>query len=337
VRFLPGHHWVRPMLLLLLLLEAGACGGASPSTLRPEGPGAHRVAGLWWFMFWVSVVVVAVVTALIVIGVLPRRQRRTTGVPGTPRWAGRMVLIGGVLAPVVVLSVLWVLTLTGMSALSQPVRPQAMRVQVIGHQFWWEVRYPEHGIVTANDVHIPSGLPVEIELTTADVIHSFWIPQLAGKTDLISGRTNTMWVQADRPGVYRGQCAEYCGLQHANMIFYVVADPPGAFQDWLARERQPATTPTEPLASQGQQVFLSSACVGCHSVQGTEASGQVGPDLTHFGSRISIGAGAVANTPENLTQWISDSQSIKPGNEMPPIPLSPEELRAVVAYLEGLE
>lgn len=248
-----------------------------------------------------------------------------------------MVLIGGVVIPVVVLSVLWVLTLTGMSALSQRVRPAAMSVQVIGHQFWWEVRYPEHGIVTANDVHIPAGRPVEVELTTVDVIHSFWIPQLTGKTDLISGRTNRMWLQADRPGVYRGQCAEYCGLQHANMIFYVVADPPDAFQEWLDRERQPASTPSDVLAQQGQQVFLSSACVGCHSVLGTEASGDVGPDLTHFGSRISIGAGAVTNTPQNLARWIIDSQSIKPGNAMPPVPLSPEELRAVVAYLESLE
>jgi cytochrome c oxidase subunit II len=247
-----------------------------------------------------------------------------------------MVLLGGVVVPLLVLGVLWAITLAGMSALSQPDRAAALRVEVIGHQWWWEVRYPQEGVVTANDIHIPAGRPVQVELTTDDVIHSFWVPQLTGKTDLVSGRINKMRIQADRPGVYRGQCAEYCGLQHANMIFYVVADRPAQFQDWLNVERQDATTPTDPLAQQGERVFLSSACAGCHTVRGTEASGQVGPDLTHFGSRVSIGAGTLTKSPENLLAWISDSQVFKPGNLMPPIPLSPDELETIVAYLEGL-
>jgi cytochrome c oxidase subunit II len=278
-----------------------------------------------------------VVTALILIGVVPGRRRRATSDRVTPRWAVRLVMLGGVLVPVLILAVLWVLTLSDMSALSHPGRSGPIRVQVVGHQWWWEVRYPQERIVTANDLHIPVGRRVEVELTTDDVIHSFWVPQLTGKTDLVSGRTNRMWIQADRPGVYRGQCAEYCGLQHANMIFYVVADPPDKFRDWLTGEGQAAATPTDPSAVRGQEVFLSSACVGCHTIRGTDARGTVGPDLTHVGSRISIGAGALPNTASNLAIWISDSQAVKPGNLMPPIPLSGDELEAVVAYLEGLK
>jgi cytochrome c oxidase subunit 2 len=248
-----------------------------------------------------------------------------------------MILAGGLVVPLVVLGVLWTITLADMSALSQPTRSTPLRVQVIGHQWWWEVRYPQEGIVTANDIHIPAGRPVEVELTTDDVIHSFWVPQLTGKTDLVSGRINRMRIQADMPGIYRGQCAEYCGLQHANMIFYVVADRPATFQNWVSVERQDAATPTDSLAQQGERTLLSSACVGCHTVRGTEASGRVGPDLTHFGSRVSIGAGTLNNSPENLLAWITDSQVFKPGNLMPPIPLSPDELEAIVAYLEGLK
>jgi cytochrome c oxidase subunit 2 len=288
-------------------------------------------------MFWVSAVVVATVTTLILIGILPGRRRRRPDSPSTPRWTGRMILAGGLVVPLVVLGVLWTITLADMSALSQPTRSTPLRVQVIGHQWWWEVRYPQEGIVTANDIHIPAGRPVEVELTTDDVIHSFWVPQLTGKTDLVSGRINRMRIQADMPGIYRGQCAEYCGLQHANMIFYVVADRPATFQNWVSVERQDAATSTDSLAQQGERTLLSSACVGCHTVRGTEASGRVGPDLTHFGSRVSIGAGTLNNSPENLLAWITDSQVFKPGNLMPPMPLSPDELEAIVAYLEGLK
>jgi cytochrome c oxidase subunit II len=321
---------------ILLAIIASACSDSAPSTLHPEGPGAHRIAGLWWFMFWVSALVVAVVTALIVMGVLRGRTSRAQHSPDTPGWTTRLVVLGGVVVPVIVLSVLWILTLSDMSALSQTGRPATLRVQVVGHQWWWEVRYPAVGVITANDLHIPVGEPVAVELTTDDVIHSFWVPQLTGKTDLISGRTTRMWIQADRPGVYRGQCAEYCGLQHANMAFYVVADPPRRFRDWLTREGQPAATPTDATPARGRDVFLSSACAGCHTIRGTAAEGDVGPDLTHVGSRISIGAGTLPRTSGNLAIWISDSQAVKPGNLMPPIPLSADELEAIVAYLEGL-
>lgn len=312
-----------------------ACSAHSPSTLKADGPGTRTIAGLWWFMFAVSAAVILLVTVLILVGIRPRLKARSE--LETPPWSKALMVGGGVIFPVVVLSVLWVLTLHDMSALSVPATSPALTVNVIGHQWWWEVRYPTQGVVTANDVHIPVGQPVRLNLTTADVNHSFWVPQLTAKTDMIAGRLNTMWLQADKPGVYRGQCAEYCGLQHANMIFYVVADARVAFARWMSQERQPPVQPSDPTLQQGQQAFVTSACTACHTIQGTTANGRVGPDLTHFGSRVSIGAGAVPNTAGNLGGWIIDSQSIKPGNIMPPIQVAARQLQALIQYLESLK
>jgi cytochrome c oxidase subunit II len=331
------------------------CSTEAPSTLDPQGPVPHRVAGLFWFMLVVSACVVAAVSALIIVGVVRARRSRTSDDPHeTPRWSIPMVTVGGVIFPVIVLSVLWVLTLQGMAANSEPDRPTAFTVDVVGLQWWWEVRYPDFGgFVTANEVHIPAGQPVRLRLSTRDVIHSFWVPQVMGKMDMISGEVNETWMQADRPGVYRGQCAEYCGAQHANMALYVVAHSPAEFQTWLTGERGDAASPTAPDAVQGRDVLLRSACVACHTIRGvSEATAQGrefvfgqnepftavrGPDLTHFGGRIAIGAGTVPNTPGNLGGWIIDSQTIKPGNRMPPIQLSGPDLQALIAYLESLD
>jgi cytochrome c oxidase subunit 2 len=336
--------------VVLLLLTS--CSTAAPSTLNPKGPGASRIAALWWFMFAVSAAVIVLVTVLIFAGVLPRRRRRSD--PGqTPRWANGMILVGGLLFPIAVLSILWVWVLRDMSALSSPARGQTLQIDVVGHQWFWEVRYPKEGFATANDIHIPVGEPVRLRLTTVDVLHSFWVPQLTGKTDLISGRVNNMTIQADHPGVYRGQCAEFCGLQHANMIFYVIAQPRAQFDSWIEAESSPPATPTDPVAAAGREVFLNEPCVACHVIRGTSehvAPGSAlsgmglgpttaveGPDLTDFGSRLSIGAGTVPNTRGNLGGWIVDSQSIKPGNYMPPIPVGAKELQELIAYLESLK
>ena len=206
-----------------------------------------------------------------------------------------------------------------------------------GHDWWWEVRYPDQGIVSANEIHVPVGRPVRLRLTSADVIHSFWVPQLTVKTDLIPGQTNTTWIQASNPGTYRGQCAEYCGLQHAKMAILVIADPPDAFARWLANERQPATAAADPLAARGRLALERNSCAACHTVRGTTASGTLGPDLTHFGGRRTIGADTLPNTPGNLGGWIVNSQTVKPGNKMPPQPLTPQELQALLAYLESLK
>ena len=237
--------------------------------------------------------------------------------------------------PLVVLAALWVLVLHDIGALSDP-GTQRLTVDVIGHQWWWEVRYPQQGVVTANDVHIPVGQPVELRLSTADVLHSFWVPELTGKTDMIAGRINHMTVEASNAGVYRGQCAEFCGLQHANMIFFVVAEPPATFQQWLSRQVQGPPAPTDPTLARGEQVFVNAACVACHAIKNTPANGTLGPDLSNIGGRLSVGAGAVPNDTGNLAGWIIDSQGIKPGNLMPRMQLPAQDLQALVAYLESL-
>ncbi|MDP8956009.1 MAG: cytochrome c oxidase subunit II [Actinomycetota bacterium] len=304
---------------------------------------AERIAGIWWFMFWVSVAVVAFVGALLVVGMVRRRRRsgddgaETEEPTSTRRWEGRLLLFGGVVGPLLILFVLWLLTLRDVDLLAEPPRPPALTVDVVGRLWWWEVRYPQHRIVSANEVHIPVGQPVRLRLTTNGVIHSFWVPQLAGKTDMITGKVNTMWLEAERPGVYRGQCAEYCGIQHANMAFFVIAHPEAAFQQWLAEHASIPPEPTDPLLERGRSLFVTGTCATCHTIRGTPATGTVGPDLTNFGSRLTIGAGAVPNRPGYLGGWIVDSQSIKPGNLMPPIQVGAHELQALIAYLQSLK
>jgi cytochrome c oxidase subunit 2 len=209
-----------------------------------------------------------------------------------------------------------------------------LTIEVIGHMWWWEVRYPG-GVETANEIHVPVGETVRFEVSSVDVIHSFWVPELAPKIDMIPGRTNVLDVRAERPGTYRGQCAEFCGLQHANMALFVVAEARAEFDAWLRNEALPAPVPG-PGATAGLGILLDSSCVGCHTIRGTEASGTLGPDLTHVAARQTLAAGTIANTHENLAAWISHPQSIKPGAVMPPTELSPQELSAVVEYLEGL-
>jgi cytochrome c oxidase subunit 2 len=211
---------------------------------------------------------------------------------------------------------------------------------VSGHQWWWEIEYeegiPARHVLTANELHIPIGRPVVLKVTSRDVIHSFWAPNLQGKRDLIPGYTTAIWMQADQAGVFRGQCAEFCGLQHAHMAFAVIAEPEADYQRWLEAMRQPARAPESDAERRGQEIFMTSRCAGCHTVQGTDAHGQVAPDLTHIASRSTVGAGTLPNTPAHLAAWVRDSQASKPGNQMPPNPLNPIDLQALVAYLETL-
>lgn len=254
-----------------------------------------------------------------------------------PRGGGlSWIVIGGVVMPAIILLGTMVYSLAVLAQTSRPNGKPALAVQVVGHRWWWEVRYPgtspEQVFVTANEIHIPVGVPVRLELTTADVIHSFWIPQLAGKTDLIPGQRNVAWIEADTAGRYWGHCGEYCGLQHANMMMTVVAEPAAEFTGWLAAQRLPAAA-----GGQGRAVFDRSACAVCHTVRGTDAAGILGPDLTHVASRATIAAGALANSQGNLVGWIANPQGIKPGVLMPAVPLSPGDLQAVVSYLRELE
>jgi cytochrome c oxidase subunit 2 len=319
--------------------------GAPMNYMRPHGYVAAHEASLGWWLLIVSAVVVLLVLVLVLIASL-RRHPPARGehalVGRTERHAGlRWIYVGGLIVPGIVLVLTNFFTIGTLNAVSTPPRPPAVTVQVIGHRWWWEVKYvgagAEQTVVTANEIHVPVGEPVKLELTSSDVVHSFWIPQLAGKTDLNPGMVNVSWIQADTAGIYRGQCTEYCGLQHANMAAYVVAESPERFREWLATERKPATPPGDPAAAAGEAVFVKSACAACHAIRGSDALGRVGPDLTHLASRHTIAAGTLDNTRGNLAGWIANSQAIKPGNDMPTMTLRPEDLQALLAYLETLK
>jgi cytochrome c oxidase subunit 2 len=242
--------------------------------------------------------------------------------------------IAWTIAPAIILLIVFVLMIRTMNAAAQPPAG-AMQIKVVGHQWWWEFQYPELGITTANELYIPAGEPVMVELDSDNVIHSFWIPRLAGKTDVVPGQTNTMWFQANEPGNYRGQCAELCGAQHANMNFTVIALPPAQFEIWANRQQQPAAAATG-QAAEGEQIFLNGPCIACHTIDGTVAQGILGPNLTHFASRQTIAGLALKNTPENLARWLADPQALKPRNKMLINQLSQAEVEALVAYLGSL-
>jgi cytochrome c oxidase subunit II len=307
--------------------------GSSQSTLAPHSGPAGDIDTLWWVMFIGSAIVFGVVTVLLLVGALRRRGSRTPAQTDTPA-ARRLVLFGGALIPLVVLIALFAFVLNTLPSTSAAqARKGRLTIRVIGHQWFWEVRYPASGVVTANEIHIPVGVPVRIEARTADVIHSFWVPALNRKIDMIPGRDNELLLRADRAGTYRGQCAEFCGLEHALMAFSVVAESRGSFDAWLANQRG---TPSGG-SDNGRSVFMTAGCAGCHTIRGTAAIGRVGPDLTHVGARATLAAGTIPNTPDELRRWIRDPQHAKPGNRMPALGLSDDQLDSVVAYLEGLK
>jgi cytochrome c oxidase subunit 2 len=334
--------WRKLKLTITLLISAAAFAGCAtaPSTLNPQGPDAERTANLWWLMFAIAVVVMVVVTALLLIAILRRQHNapeRSLETQPTDRGAIVLILIGGAFVPAVVLLILMGLAVVAEQASASPQHGSGT-VEVIGHQWWWEVRYPDQDIVTANEIHIPVGQSFLFKLTTADVIHSFWVPQLHGKIDMIPGQTNSIWIQADKAGTYRGECAEYCGVEHAKMDLIVVADTQSDFNTWLVNQQKPAPAPSNStILEEGQQDFLGSSCVYCHTIKGTNASGTIGPDLTHLASRSTIGAGLLPNNPGNLAGWIVNSQALKPGNKMPPMDLNSDQVQSILAYLESLK
>jgi cytochrome c oxidase subunit 2 len=251
-----------------------------------------------------------------------------------------LVAVAVALSIVALLALLTVSVITGRN-LELLGAQDALRIRITANQWWWDVQYlnpiPSLMVTTANEIHIPVGRPVAILLQSYDVVHSLWIPALHGKRDLIPGRLSEIWIQADQPGFYRGQCAEYCGLQHAKMALTVVADTPDDFQRWLTHMRSPAPAPGTPSQIRGREVIERGPCAMCHSIQGTLAGGRTAPDLTHLGSRSTIAAGTLPNSRGNLGGWIADPQHIKPGNHMPVPGLSSDELVAVLDYLETLK
>lgn len=327
------------LLRLLVLVFLAGCEGRQ-SAIDPQGPLAERVALFFWIMLGVAALIFALVLVVLLVGVFRGRLSRQSQ-PLTLVQSRNLVLWAAVVMPVGVLLAFTVSSASIDRIMHQPLPKDALIVEVTGHQWWWEVHYldPDEKRIaaTANEIHIPVGRPVRLHLKSTDVIHSFWVPNLNGKTDLIPGKTNESWIQADRAGVFRGQCGEFCGLQHARMAFLVIAQPAEEFDAWLARQREPAADPTEARLKRGQEVFLSAQCVMCHSVRGTLALGKVAPDLTHFGSRQTIAAGTVPNTRGHLAGWILDPQSTKPGNFMPATQLNPDDLAALLDYLYSLK
>jgi cytochrome c oxidase subunit II len=289
------------------------------SALDPAGPAAALIAEMTWVLFAGGAIIFAGVMALAAYALFSKNRARLS-----PQ---ALIIGGGIAFPVVVLSALLVYSLVRMSTLEAAGEP-ALRIEVTGEQWWWRVRYAE--FETANEIRIPVGQPVELELKSADVIHSFWVPALAGKLDMIPGRTNRLRVQADRPGEFRGQCAEYCGGPHAFMALFVVALPPAEYEQWAQQQKKA-------VEKQAPALFVSH-CGACHTVRGTPAAGVRGPDLTHVGSRRTIGAALLPMNRGALAGWIASSQHLKPGNLMPSFGMLPgEELNALAAYLEGLD
>ena len=317
-----------------LALAVAACGGQQ-SALQPSGPGARDAAVLWWGMFAGSIAIFALVLALLLYAVLSRPERRR------PVGIDRMIVGGGVVLPVVALSILLAFGLRMGSSTYADLPPDALSVRIDGRQWWWKIDYHDDrspsSFTTANEIYLPAGEPVELLLTSSDVIHSFWLPRLAGKQDLIPGRVNRLVVEAEEPGVFRAQCAEFCGLAHTQMALYVVAVPPESFEEWAERQRAPAAPPRGDAATRGAAAFAANGCPLCHTVRGHGAWGRVGPDLTHLGSRKTIGAALVDNTVENVATWIAHNHAMKPGNQMPAYThLDAETRRAIATYLESL-
>ena len=318
--------------------------------LSGAGVRAYPVVWLTWGGLAISVLVILIISYLVVKGSTAAPTTQSTVKPVSPVPPVRRpppslswIYVGVGVSSVVLLGSA-VVTMLVLAAVASPPEEPAFTVEVTGHQWWWEARYlpqdpnktPSEIFNTANEIHVPVGKPVRILLRSADVIHSFWVPALTGKTDTIPGQTNSSWLEADTAGTYLGQCAEYCGTQHAHMALRIIADPPDRFQAW--RNDQLAAASNPPAASQaatGEAVF-EAGCGGCHKVRGTLAGGALGPDLTHLMSRQTIAAGTLPNTPANLSAWIADPQHVKPGTQMPSIPLSGPELEAVRSFLQGL-
>jgi cytochrome c oxidase subunit 2 len=314
-----------------------ACSGPQ-SALSPAGKEAERIAELFWWMtsgalvIWVAVVGISIYTSL----------RKSA--PYSRTGATKVLIIGGgALLPTLILGLLLAYGLSLLPQLAAPAPDGSLRIAVSGEQWWWRVSYlqPGHDALTvelANEIRLPVGEPVEFRLESPDVIHSFWIPSLGGKTDMIPGRVTRLALTPTKTGVFRGTCAEYCGTSHALMSFYVVVEEKETFDRWLARQQAPALEPTGALAMQGQTLFLANGCGACHTIRGTPAKGTVGPDLTHFGSRMSLGAGTLADSPDALLRWIAHTEQLKPGVLMPSFDMLPkQDLEAMAAYLQELK
>lgn len=329
-----ARWWLLPLALIIL----SGC-AAETNLLRPRGPAAAEIATLWWFMFWVGLAIYILVIVLALIAAARGSQRRASDLP--PRLNERMfVIVGGIAMPLVVLLATLIFTvITGRAVVAREGTAE-LQIEVIGYQFWWEVNYPQQGFTTANEIHVPVGEPVEFKIRSADVIHSLWVPELHGKLDLMPHADHYITIEASEPGVYRGLCAEFCGVQHAHMYFLVIAQPRDEWEAWVARQQQAAAEPATATTQRGLDIYFRAGCANCHAIRGVTESaitGAVGPDLTHLASRRTLGSGMIENVRGNLTQWVVNPHSIKSGVKMPAALLEPDDLEALIDYLESLE
>jgi cytochrome c oxidase subunit 2 len=332
----------------LAMLVLTGCHGPR-AVLGPASAEAHQIDQLWWPFFGVAVGVFGLVI-LFLLGAIRRAQRTKPGdapaelireVPAASERKASLVVGTAVAATVVLLFVLLITDFAHGRQLRTPTTSDPLTIKITGHQWWWQIEYqdpsPSKIVQTANEFHLPVGRAVQLILQSSDVIHSFWLPNLQGKKDLIPGKTTTLWIQPDRTGEFRGQCAEFCGYQHAHMGLSATVESPEDFAKWLEAQRQPAPEPTTDTQRRGRDIFLSGPCAMCHSISGTTAASRVGPPLTHLARQQTIGAGALPNTRGYLAGWILDPHALKPGVRMPPNPFGPDDLHALLDYLQSLK
>lgn len=310
--------------------------------MRTFGPAADPVTSLGWGLTIISSLVIVIIAGLLLVATMRARaiDAALSSLPIVHPGGGVRWIVVGTGISIVVLLGLVVWTMFTLAAIASAPSPPVFTIEIRAHQWWWEARYldgpSDRSFVTANELHIPLGKPVQLRLIGDDVIHSFWIPALAGKTDVIPGQTNIAWIEATTLGTYRGQCTEYCGAQHAHMAEFVSVDSAEAFKQWWDHQLADAAAPSSTATTQGEAVFLA-RCAACHTVRGTGAGGILGPDLTHIMSRHTLGAGTILNDPESLRAWINDAQAVKPGSRMPTLALPQQELVAVTAYVQTLD
>lgn len=319
--------------------------GHSQTPLDPTGPQALHIERTFLLIFWITSVVTLLVLTILVVGVL--RQHAKGGIPphfkadpNTEKHAS-WVVGSAVGITAILLFVMMISSFITSHRTAVLADAPALTINVYGHEWWWEIEYPDQQqpyrtVRTANEIHVPAGAVIDIHGTSRDVIHSFWAPNIHGKKDLLPGYWNDLTIEVDKPGTWRGQCAEFCGLQHAHMAFSIVAQSREGFDSWYSAQLKSANEPQTPQTSHGREVFLSHPCMMCHTIRGTTANATVGPDLTHIASRSTIAAGTLVNNTGNLAGWIANAQSIKPGCRMPPNPMPASELHDLVTYLETL-
>jgi cytochrome c oxidase subunit 2 len=339
----------KPLLKMLAAASVflASCGHGNQSAVESAGVQSSRLEDLWWVFFGLTACVYVVVMIVLSIAYFRVRRAGSETAPDIKPDRSREHKVGNIIKAAVAVTVVILFALmivsfrTGRALDTLSLSNDPLEIRVTGQQWWWQVEYvtptPSNMVIGANEIHIPVGRTIKIDLVSHDVIHSFWLPNLQGKKDLVPNYPTTIYFRADKPGVYWGQCAEFCGYEHAKMRFMVIAQSPDEFDAWYASAQQRSVQPSTDSQKLGQQIFLQSVCTQCHTISGTPAAGRVGPNLTHVASKPYIASGSLVNDREDLMNWISDPQAIKPGIKMPMNTYSPEELNALVDYLQSLK